>query len=290
MIETGEHELFDLSDLDEAMIRHVAQSFIAQHGMRRIADGKLIASGSTESVATAIYELLDNPQRGLRQVVPMISMLTTNLGLAFNDELYELELKKLADRQRLADEIEQALSASQDAVLRINVADLLSQLDAHEFPEAIPLIEARLEAHQDREIIATREEVIARIRRLWRDYSDSTIVLNLRFDGGQSQVQAQAKAIVASTSVASIDANAQQWLETRAKTETENFDDFIRAFTRETPEMQVAIEKRLTTADSNNSPPVKLSKMAIDLKRSERVESAFFEWLKRILGWWVFRR
>jgi hypothetical protein len=220
----------------------------------------------------------------------MISMLTANLGLAFNDELYELELKKLADRQRLADEIEQAILASQDAVLRINVADLLSQLEAHEFPEAIPLIEQRLEAGYEREIIATREEVIARIRRLWREYSDSTIVLNLRFAGNSAQVQEQAKAIVASTSTASIDANAQQWLENRSKTETDNFDNFIRAFTRETPEMQVAIEKRLTTADSDHSPPVKLSKMAIDLKRRERVESAFFEWLKRILGWWVFRR
>lgn len=61
---------------------------------------------------------------------------------------------------------------------------------------------------------------------------------------------------------------------------------FIRAFTRETPEMQVAIEKRLST----DTGTVKLSKIAIDLKRNEQVESAFFEWLKRILGWWVYRR
>lgn len=286
MIETGERELFDLSDLDEAMIRHVAQAFIAQHGMRRLTDGKLISSGSPESLATALYELLDNPKRGLRQVVPMISMLTANLGLPFNDELYELELKKLADRQRLADEIELVLSSSQDAVLRINVADLLSQLDSHEFVEAIPLIESRLEQGKHEGVLATREEVIARIRRLWRDYSDSEIVLNLRFDGDASHTQAQAKNIVTSTMPASTDANAQAWLSQREKQEVESFDDFIRAFTRETPEMQVAIEKRLTTEAGT----VKLSKMAIDLKRNEQVESAFFEWLKRILGWWVFRR
>jgi hypothetical protein len=286
MMQTGERELFDLSDLDEAMIRHVAQAFIALHGMRRMSDGKLISSGSSESVATTIYELLDNPLRGLRQVVPMISMLTTNLGLAFNDELYELELKKLADRQRLADEIEQVLSSSQDAVLRINVADLLAQLESHEFIEAIPLIEARLEKEAHVGVVATREEVIARIRRLWRDYSDSEIVLNLRFDGDTQQTQAQAQHIVTSTMPASTDANAQQWLAHRGESETENFDDFIRAFTRETPEMQVAIEKRLTT----DAGTVKLSKMAVDLKRNEQVESAFFEWLKRILGWWVYRR
>jgi hypothetical protein len=286
MMQTGESELFDLSDLDEAMIRHVAQAFIALHGMRRMSDGKLISSGSSESIATAIYELLDNPLRGLRQVVPMISMLTTNLALPFNDELYELELKKLADRQRLADEIEQVLSSSQDAVLRINVADLLAQLESHEFIEAIPLIEARLEKDAHVGVVATREEVIARIRRLWRDYSDSEIVLNLRFDGDAQQTHTQAQHIVASTMPASTDANAQQWLARRGESETENFDDFIRAFTRETPEMQVAIEKRLTT----DAGTVKLSKMAVDLKRNEQVESAFFEWLKRILGWWVYRR
>jgi hypothetical protein len=286
MIHTGERELFDLSDLDEAMIRHVAQAFIAQHGMRRITDGKLISSGSTESLATAIYELLDNPKRGMRQVVPMISMLTANLGLPFNDELYELELKKLADRQRLADEIEQVLSSTQDAVLRINVADLLAQLDSHEFVEAIPLIESRLAGNNQIGTLATREEVISRIRRLWRDYSDSEIVLNLRFDGDATHTQVQAQNIVSSTMPASTDANAQQWLSNRESRETENFDDFIRAFTRETPEMQVAIERRLTTEAGT----VKLSKMAVDLKRNEQVESAFFEWLKRILGWWVFRR
>jgi hypothetical protein len=285
-MQTGDRELFDLSDLDESMIRHVAQAFIAQHGMRRLTDGKLISSGSPESLATAVYELLDNPSRGLRQVVPMISMMTANLGLPFNDELYELELKKLADRQRLADEIESILSSSQDAVLRINVADLLVQLETHEFVEAIPLIEARLEKGEHTGALATREEVIARIRRLWRDYSDSEIVLNLRFDGDHAQTQTQAQHIVSSTLPASTDANAQQWLDRRGDTETENFDDFIRAFTRETPEMQVAIEKRLSTDGGT----VQLSKMAIDLKRNEQVESAFFEWLKRILGWWVFRR
>lgn len=282
-MESSVNELFDLSDLDEAMIRHVAQAFIAQHGMRRLSDGKLISSGSSESVATAVYELLDNPLRGLRQVVPMISMLTTNLGLAFNDELYELELKKLADRQRLADEIQQVAQHAQDAVLRINIADLLSQLEGHEFPEAIPLIEAHLLGDQALEQVATREEVIARIRRLWRDYSDSEIVLNLHFEGDKEQVRQQAQHIVYTTTPAATDAKAESWLENHEKIENESFDDFIRAFTRETPDMQVAIEKRLS-ADAN------LSQMALDLKRSERVESAFFEWLKRILGWWVFRR
>ncbi len=285
-METGDRELFDLSDLDEAMIRHVAQAFVAQHGMRRLSDGKLISSGSSESVATAVYDLLDNPKRGLRQVVPLISMLTANLGLPFNDELYELELKKLSDKQRLADEIEQILSSSQDAVLRINVADLLAQLESHEFIEAIPLIEARLEQKSSVGVLATREEIIARIRRLWRDYSDSEIVLNLRFDGDAAHTQAQAHHIVSSTTPEATDANAQHWLARREHTETECVDDFIRAFTRETPEMQVAIEKRLST----ESGTVKLSKMAVDLKRNEQVESAFFEWLKRILGWWIFRR
>jgi hypothetical protein len=285
-METGDIELFNLSDLDEAMIRHVAKAFVAQHGMRRLSDGKLISSGSSESLASAVYELLDNPKRGLRQVVPMISMLTTNLGLPFNDELYELELKKLSDRQRLADEIELLLSSSQDAILRINVADLLAQLDSHEFVEAIPLIEARLENLVQQGVVATREEVIARIRRLWRDYSDSEIVLNLRFDGNLAQTQVQAQHIISNTMPASTDANAQHWLASHAQSETQNFDEFIRAFTRETPEMQVAIEKRLTTDPGT----VQLSKMAVDLKRNEQVESAFFEWLKRILGWWIFRR
>lgn len=276
-----EQGLSELSDLDEAMIRHVAQAFIAQHGMRRITDGKLVSSASSESVASALYELLDNPLRGLRQVVPMIAMLSANLGLAFSDELYELELKKLSDRQRLADEIALAMNSGHAGVLRINVADLLSQLESREFVEAIPLIEAQL-GSAGRGVAATQEEIMARIRRLWREYSDSEIVLNLSF--GPSDVQTQVQQVVDAGMPATVDSRAQAWLDLHVRQEDgENFDSFIRAFGRETPEMQVAIEKRLA-----QNPP--LTPAAVDLAANAQVGGFFTSMLRRMLAWWVYRR
>ncbi|MGE4502505.1 MAG: hypothetical protein AB7D03_06520 [Thiomicrospira sp.] len=271
----------DLSDLDSLMIQHIADKFIAQYGMRRVSDGHLIASTSPDSIASALHELLRTPQHGLRQVVPMIKMISNALGLPFDDPLYELELKKMADKQRLANQIESLFQQHQRARIRLNLGDLLTQIDAHELAEAIPLIESQLNfPHRP---LLTEDQILYRIGRLWRDYADSEIVLSLQLNPEQS-AQHQVADLMQSVNDMNIEQQAEHWIAQHLhSTQHDNFNAFLRAFNQASPELQLEIEKRLHPSAPTSAP-------ALTLHQDTPIYRFFTDWLKKILQAWIYHR
>lgn len=270
----------DVSDLDSLMIRHIADKFIAQYGMRRLSDGHLIASTSADSIASALRELLNTPQLGLRQVVPMIKMISTELALPFNDPLYELELKKISDKQLLANQIETLFQQHQRPTLRLSLADLLTQLDINELPEAIPLIETQLNV-PNRPLL-TEDQIIYRIAKLWREYADSEIVLSLQLN--PQHAQSQVENLIQTVSELNTEQQAEQWIEQYLHSaQNDNFNAFLRAFNQASPELQLEIEKRLAP-----NPAVTPAEEPINEHTS--VHYFFSDWIKKILQAWIYRR
>jgi hypothetical protein len=275
---TAEH--LDLSDLDSLMIHHIADKFIAQYGMRRVSDGHLIASNSPDSIASALHELLRKPQHGLRQVVPMIKMISNALGLPFDDPLYELELKKMADKQRLANQIESLFQQHQRARIRLNLGDLLTQIDVHELAEAIPLIETQLNfPHRP---LLTEDQILHRISRLWRDYADSEIVLSLQLNSEQS-TQNQVTELMQTVNDMNIEQQAEHWITQHLQSsQHDNFNAFLRAFNQASPELQLEIEKHL-------QPGEPAATTVIPLSQDTPIYRFFTDWLKKILQAWLSR-
>lgn len=312
-------ELRNLKDLDRSIIEEIAQHFIEKYGRYDVDSGEPI--GPTDDVSNTMgFELrrmMLTPELGLRQVVPIIAMWVDTFNLDFDDELFQMERRRLEQRQKLADELQRMAESGEPVTLRFSVADILSELELEELPTALPYIEAQIteRTHLPPEP-ETVNEVMQRLRNLW-SVADEVVEITLTPDALKNTQQLNDdldELWETEEDFEVLKKRARAWLDRLEEEKGHSMSAFFNAFNQQTPSFQMAIKEVMEENIRANTPhktkasktvskddlPLETRKVLLqsgrnavrdqDAKDYEQSYHFFRRLLTKLFDWWIFRR
>ncbi|GEM_PF-3765708 len=229
-IKTTRQDLYDLSDLDMALIRAVAHSFIHEYGALNIETGKEALPHET-TMRHELQKMLTRPELGMRQIVPLIAMWVEQFNLKFEDPLFKLEVSRLKLKQTLADQLNNLISLKRPVTVNFSVLEVLSMLESNEMMESVPYIEFQIKNQLPNPPKDTAE-LIQRIREL-AAHSEKTIEIKLTPDMFTQPAKAEE----------SLEEKARKWLEkTQAKYQY-NLNAFFKEYDKLSKPMKEAVNE-----------------------------------------------
>ena len=312
-------ELRNLKDLDRSIIEEVAQHFIEQYGRYDVDTGEPVgpAEDVSNTMGFELRRMMLTPELGLRQVVPMIAMWVDTFDLDFDDELFQMERRRLEQRQKLADELQRMAQNGEPVTLRFSVADILSELELEELPTALPYIEAQIteRSHLPPEP-ETINEVMQRLRNLWA-VADEVVEITLTPDALKNTQQLNAdidELWETEEDFEVLKKRARAWLERLEEEKGHSMSAFFNAFNQQTPSFQMAIKEvmeenirahapnkaQITQVSSKDDLPLETRKVLLQSGRNavhdqeaheyEHSYNFFRRLLTKLFDWWIFRR
>lgn len=303
-------ELNDLRDLDRGIIEAIAKKFIQQYGDLDPETGEQADDPIKQpTMEKELQTMLNTPELGLRQVVPLIAMWVDTFGLDFKDELFDLERHRLEKRQQLADELEKMARTGQAVTLEFTIADILTELELNEIPIALPYIEAQLfNRHGMPAAPQTLQEAMDRLRDLW-DHADEVVQVTLTPDEAVKKhrlLQEVDDLFNSEEDFGHLKEKARRWLEENRRDHNPTMQEFLDMLSRESLSFQMAIrevmdEEARAAARRDTPRTSELTPEAFKLLTQSKDGAIYaggeythsYNFFKRLLvrlfDWWIFR-
>jgi hypothetical protein len=255
-----------------------------------------------------LQEMLNTPELGLRQVVPLIVMWVDEFQLNFNDELFDLEKRRLERRQQLVDELEKMAERGEAVTLEFTIGDILTELELHEIPVALPYLEAQLfQRHGIPPEPQTLQEAMERLRDLWT-HADQVVQITITPEEARqkSQLLQEVDALFnTEDDYEHLKEKARTWLRKTQQDHNPNMQEFLDTLSHESLSFQMAIrevmDEEAQAVRANITPQTELTPEAFKLltqKKGDTIYAGseythsynFFRRLvARLVDWWIFR-
>ncbi|SIN69027.1 hypothetical protein SAMN05443662_0073 [Sulfurivirga caldicuralii] len=302
-------ELNNLRDLDRGIIETIAKKFIQQYGDLDPDTGKPVENPvSQPTMEKELQEMLNTPELGLRQVVPLIVMWVDEFQLDFNDELFDMEKRRLERRQQLVDELEKMAERGEAVTLEFTIGDILTELELREIPVALPYLEAQLfKRHGIPPEPQTLQEAMERLRDLWA-HADQVVQIILTPEEAQQKsqlLQEVEELFNTEDDYEHLKEKARAWLKKTQQDHNPDMQEFLDMLSRESLSFQMAIrevmDEEAQAARSHVSPETELTPEAFKLltqKKGDTIYAGseythsynfFRRLLTRLVDWWIFR-
>ena len=269
---TSRQALYDLSDLDMALIRAVAQSFINQYGTLNVETGEE-ALPHELTMSQELHKMLGQPELGMRQVVPLIAMWVQQFDLAFNDPLFKLEVSRLKLKQSLADQLNELISLKRPVTVNFSVLEILSMLESEEMIESVPYIEFQIK-NQLPDPPKNTAELIQRIREL-AEHSEKSIEIKLTPDMFTQPQKPEE----------SLEEKAKKWLEKTQAKYHYNLNAFFKEYDKLPKEMKEAVneimDENIQKSSQHALPQWKEEEYYDTYSLLHRVLLRLFKWFQR---------
>jgi len=274
-------ELYDLSDLNIKIIENIIEAFNQIHGQRDYETGliKVNEDLNKTTMRDELERMMANPELGLRQVVPLISMWVDEFNLAFHFPLYEMEKKRLAQKQQLADQIEQVSKLKRSVQFDFSISEILAVLEVEELSEAIPYLEIQTqEGGRLPEPPKTVEELIQRINALW-SLSEKTISIKFSPDMFKNTDEPSSQ-----KNTQKIQEKAKLWLQQMQAKTGYSMNEFFAEYDKQPPEFQKAISEAMDENIQKNMAQNSHYQMSL-VTEKEKEQNFMQRLIRKVLYW-----
>jgi len=230
-----------ISEFQLSIVKQIAGQFINDHGCRSVYSGQLLFQNAPDSMEHELRTMLDKPQLGMRQVVPVIGFWLEAFALEFDNALFDFEQQRLQFAQIQIDELESLIKIEKQIEVQLTVQDILLELEHEEIFEALPILEAQVsdEIRPPCTFPSRESDPVKRLECLLQ-HAQHSVNLTISLDLFE---QHQQPTPFDHNEDHNWERKAQNWLDNLSHSEKNNLNQFIKSYKAQPLAMQKAIDR-----------------------------------------------
>lgn len=230
-----------ISDFQLNIVKQVAEQFIQEHGYRSVFNGQLLFQNAPDSMEHELKAMLENPQLGMRQVIPVIGFWIEDFALEFTSPLFDFEQQRLQFAQIQINELEALIKTEKQIEVQLTIQDILLELEHDEIFEALPILEEQVsDATEPPCTFPSNEHGAVKRLECLLQHAQHSVSLTITHDLLEQHQTIQTLEL---SEEKELELKAQTWLDNLTNSEKNNLNQFIQSYKAQPLAMQKAIDR-----------------------------------------------